>query len=153
MILEHLVFFQAKNLGAFGDAGGIITNSKKIADYCFRARGHGALFKYDHKFSGRNSRSDSLQPCAILNIKLKKYKNVIKKRNKLAGIYFNGLKKVKNLYTFNRFKNNIYSYHQFVIRVNDRNKLKKFLHEKGIETLIHYPYMLNELKFLNIKKN
>ena len=76
----------------------------------------------------------------------------MKKRNKLAGIYFNGLKKVKNLYTFNRFKNNIYSYHQFVIRVNDRNKLKKFLHEKGIETLIHYPYMLNELKFFKYKK-
>tara|TARA_Y100000591_G_scaffold279831_1_gene258541 strand:- start:6737 stop:7825 length:1089 start_codon:yes stop_codon:yes gene_type:complete len=144
-------FFPGKNLGAFGDGGGIITNSKKIADYCFRARAHGALLKYDHKFSGRNSRLDSLQ-CAILNIKLKKYKNVIKKRSKFAKIYFNELKKIKTIYTFKRFKNNIYSYHQFVIRVNDRNRLKKYLYENGIETMIHYPYMLNELKFFKYKK-
>ncbi len=144
-------FFPGKNLGAFGDGGGIITNSKKIADYCLRARAHGALFKYDHKFSGRNSRLDSLQS-SILNIKLKTYKNVIKKRSKFAEIYFNDLKKIKTIYTFNRFKNNIYSYHQFVIRVKDRDKLKKYLYENGIETMIHYPYMLNELKFFKYKK-
>ena len=68
-------FFPGKNLGAFGDGGGIVTNSKTIAEYCLRAKAHGALIKYDHKFSGRNSRLDTIQS-AILNIKLKK---IIKK--------------------------------------------------------------------------
>ena len=44
-------FFPGKNLGAFGDGGAIVTNSKKIFEYCFRSRNHGALNKYDHVFS------------------------------------------------------------------------------------------------------
>ena len=47
-------FFPGKNLGGFGDGGAIVTNSKKVAEYCLRCRNHGALNKYDHKFSGRN---------------------------------------------------------------------------------------------------
>ena len=70
--LEPLVFFQEKNLGAFGDGGAIVTNSKKIFEYCFRSRNHGALNKYDHVFSGRNSRLDTIQS-AVLDIKLKSY--------------------------------------------------------------------------------
>ena len=65
-------FFPGKNLGAFGDGGAIVTNSKKIFEYCFRSRNHGALNKYDHVFSGRNSRLDTIQS-AVLDIKLKSY--------------------------------------------------------------------------------
>ena len=61
-------FFPGKNLGAFGDGGAVVTNSKSIAEFSERAKNHGALKKYDHKFSGRNSRLDTLQ-AAILNIK------------------------------------------------------------------------------------
>ena len=53
-------FFPGKNLGGFGDGGAILTNSKEIYEYALRARNHGARIKYDHKFSGRNSRLDTI---------------------------------------------------------------------------------------------
>ena len=139
-------FFPGKNLGAFGDAGAIVTNSKKIAEYCKRARNHGALLKYDHLFSGRNSRLDSIQ-AGILNIKLKSYSKVIKSRNNLANKYFKELKNLKDIKLFKLNKKNQSVFHQFVIRINDRNNLRKYLTKHNIETLIHYPYMLNELNF------
>ena len=70
-----------------------MTNSSQIYKYALRARNHGAINKYDHKFSGRNSRLDTIN-AAVLNIKLKNYKKVIKIRNKIANVYF---KKLKNL--------------------------------------------------------
>ena len=147
-------FFPGKNLGAFGDGGAVVTNSKSIAEFCERAKNHGALKKYDHKFSGRNSRLDTLQ-AAILNIKLKNYNNAILKRNNLAEIYFKELKNIKNLDLFNLKKNYRYNFHQFVVRTSNRNKLQKYLNKKGISSMIHYPYMLNELNFFpnsNLKK-
>ena len=59
--VSHFSFFPGKNLGGMGDGGAIVTNSKKIYLYSMRARNHGALKKYDHKFSGRNSRLDTIQ--------------------------------------------------------------------------------------------
>ena len=54
-------FLPGKNLGAFGDGGALVTNSSKIYNLSLRLRNHGAKLKYDHKFSGRNSRLDTLQ--------------------------------------------------------------------------------------------
>ncbi len=144
-------FFPGKNLGAFGDAGAIVTNSKSIYNYCMRARNHGAMNKYDHKFSGRNSRLDSLN-AAVLNIKLKNYNKVMKKRNHLSELYFKGLKNLKGLSLFKLNKKNTHSFHQFVIRTNKRDKLLKYLKKNKIQTMIHYPYMLNELKFFGNQK-
>jgi len=79
-------FFPGKNLGGFGDGGAIVTNKKEIWEYCSRARNHGALKKYDHKFSGRNSRLDTIN-AAVLNIKLKSYPQVIKKRNNFVFLW------------------------------------------------------------------
>ena len=116
VILEHLVFFR-KNLGCFGDGGGVITNNKKYYEYLMRLRNHGALGKYDHKFSGINSRLDTMQ-ASILRIKLKHYKKVLKKRNYLANIYFNNLRKIKEIFIYKLNKNFLSSFHQFVIRTN-----------------------------------
>ena len=147
-------FFPGKNLGAFGDAGAIITNSKKIYNKSLRLRNHGAKLKYDHKFSGRNSRLDTIQ-AAVLNIKLKNYNSVVKKRNKLAKLYFENLSKINNIKLYQLEKKNISCYHQFVIRVSPkiREQLRKFLETKNIQTMIHYPYMLNELNFFPKTKN
>jgi len=139
-------FFPGKNLGGFGDGGAIVTNSKKVAEYCLRCRNHGALNKYDHKFSGRNSRLDTIQ-AGVLNIKLKKFNNVIKKRNYLAKIYSNGLHHIRDLELFKLSSHDQHSFHQFVIKTNRRNQLRKFLTKNRIDTMIHYPYMLNELNF------
>lgn len=146
-------FFPGKNLGAFGDGGAIVTNSKKIFEYCLRARNHGALLKYDHKFSGRNSRLDTIH-AEVLNIKLRNFnKNVLKKRNTLAKRYFEKLKRISEIKLFKLDNNNVSSFHQFVIRTKKRDQLKDFLIKKKIQTMIHYPYMLNELKFFKYKKN
>ena len=141
-------FFPGKNLGGFGDGGAIITNSKKIYEYSLRTRNHGAKKKYDHKFSGRNSRLDTLN-ASVLNIKLKKYNKVIKTRNKLANIYFKDLKNVGDIKLFKLNKTNTHSFHQFVIRTKSRDRLANYLKKNNIQTMIHYPYMLNELKFFN----
>ncbi len=141
-------FFPGKNLGGFGDGGAIVTNSKKLYEKILRMRNHGALGKYDHKFAGRNSRLDTIN-AAVLNIKLKKYNNVIEARNKIAKIYFKGLNKIDDVALFKLNKKNTSSYHQFVIRTEKRDQLILFLNKNNIETMVHYPYMLNELKFFN----
>ena len=144
-------FFPGKNLGAFGDGGAIVTNSRKHYIYALRARNHGAIKKYDSKFSGRNSRLDAIQ-AGILSIKIKNYSRVLKIRNNLANIYFKKLKNIKHLQLFKLNSKNTHSFHQFVIRTNKRDKLKNYLEKNNIQTMIHYPYMLNELKFFKYKK-
>ena len=145
-------FFPGKNLGAFGDGGAIITKSKKIAQYCLRYRNHGALKKYDHTFSAGNSRLDTIQ-AGVLNIKLKSYNNkVLNKRNNLAKLYFQGLKNINQIEMFKLKNENKSSFHQFVIKTEFRDKLKKYLNNNDVETMIHYPYMLNQLKFFPQKK-
>jgi len=139
-------FFPGKNLGAFGDAGAIVTNNFKLSTYCHRYKNHGSLAKYDHRFSGRNSRLDTIQ-AAILNVKLSDYKKVIKKRRLLANIYYQELADLNDIKLFNIKKKNFSTYHQFVIRTSFRDELQRFLLKKGIQTMIHYPYMLNELSF------
>ena len=141
-------FFPGKNLGAYGDGGAIVTNNKSLATKCRLIKNHGAFKKYDHHFPGRNSRLDSIQ-AGILRIKLKGYLKIINKRNQLAKIYY---KELKNIFQINlpmKEKNIYHAYHQFVIRItrSRRDQLKKYLEKNNIETMIHYPYMLNELNF------
>ena len=145
-------FFPGKNLGAFGDGGALVTNSKAIFESALRLRNHGAKKKYDHKFPGRNSRLDTLH-AAVLNIKLKKYNEVVKKRNKLAKLYIKNLQECKDVIKIKINKNFTYAFHQFVIRANKRDSLIKYLKKSGIDTMIHYPYMLNELNFFPKGKN
>jgi len=144
-------FFPGKNLGCFGDGGAVVTNNKKYYEYIIRARNHGALKKYDHKFSGFNSRLDTIQ-AAILRIKLKNYSKQLSRRRQISNLYYKNLSDLKQIKLFNLRKNQFSCYHQFVIRTNQRNGLLKFLNKKNIMTMIHYPYMLNELKFFKYKK-
>ena len=143
-------FFPGKNLGCYGDGGCIITNNHKLNQICKKLRNHGALKKHDHTIIGRNSRLDSIQ-ASILNIKLKSMEKIVKKRNILANLYLNGLKNIKGLYLQKKINFNKNSYHQFVIRTKKRDELKSYLLKNGIESMIHYPRMLNELKIF--KKN
>ena len=119
-----------------------------MAQKCRLIKNHGALKKYDHKFEGRNSRLDTFQAC-VLGIKLKYYNLKINKRNKLAKIYLKELNNLKNIFLPKlNFKKNYNSFHQFVIRLKDRDQLQYYLKKNGIDTMIHYPYMLNDLNFL-----
>jgi dTDP-4-amino-4,6-dideoxygalactose transaminase len=147
-------FYPTKNLGAYGDAGCIITKKRNLSTKCKRIKNHGSLIKYDHKLIGRNSRLDPFQ-AVVLNEKLKKLNADIRKKNKLARIYFKKLNKLKKYIKLPEVKKNeVHSFHQFVIICNKkRNQLRAFLKNNKIETMIHYPQMLSDMKIFSNTKN
>lgn len=138
-------FYPGKNLGAYGDGGAILTNNSELAEKCRMIANHGRIDKYDHIFEGRNSRLDGLQ-AAILNVKLKYLDKWIERRIELAQYYSEGLS-AEGLYALPVKKEWAkHVYHLFVIRVNNRNELKKVLYESGVESGVHYPISLPKLK-------
>lgn len=148
-------FYPGKNLGAYGDAGAILTNNEKYANKIRALRNHGRLpgEKYEHSIEGHNERIDALQ-CAILNVKLKYLEKWTEMRIKNAQYYDDILKDIKKPFVQ---KNAKHVYHLYVIQVNkNRDELQNKLKEKGISTGIHYPIILPKLKayeHLNLNEN
>jgi len=139
-------FFPSKNLGAYGDGGMIITNNKKLADKIKLLRNHGSSpkEKYKNIVLGTNSRLDSIQ-AAILRVKLKYLNKWNKERRKKANYYTEQFNESKNVITPIVEKNRTHIFHQYTIRVKNgkRGKLKSFLEEKNIPTMIYYPLPLH----------
>lgn len=138
-------FYPGKNLGAYGDAGAIVTNNEILAKKCRMTANHGRIEKYNHEFEGRNSRLDGLQ-AAILSVKLKHLDCWTNKRIELANYYLQHLKDIDYITLPKREDWAKQVYHLFVIRVKNRDELKKYLFEHGIETGVHYPIALPKLK-------
>jgi len=138
-------FYPGKNLGAFGDAGCIVTNNDSLAEKCKMISNHGRLDKYNHEFEGRNSRLDNIQ-AAVLGIKLKYLDKINSLRVKNARVYFEQLSGIDKLILPKEESWAFCVYHQFVIRVSNRDKLKCFLSDNGVQTGIHYPTALPKLK-------
>jgi dTDP-4-amino-4,6-dideoxygalactose transaminase len=126
-----------KNLNALGDSGYLTTNSSKIAKIIRDVRNHGMTNRNKIKNFGYVSRMDNLQ-AAVLNFRLKNLNLIIKKRRENASIYFKNLNK-KYIFIPPETKKEHNTYHTFVIQVSKRDKLKKYLKSKNIETSIHYP--------------
>lgn len=144
-------FYPGKNLGAYGDAGGIVTNSEEFAEKCRMYGNHGSRKKYEHEFEGRNSRLDGLQ-AAILNVKLKYLDRWLTVRNEVAKFYNETLINIG--IDLPIIRDNIYhAWHLYVIRHPERDKLKDYLAENGIETGIHYPTALPKLKAYQYIRN
>jgi len=136
-------FYPGKNLGAYGDAGAIVTNNAELAQKVRMFANHGRKEKYNHEFEGVNSRLDGLQ-AAILDVKLKHLAQWIERRRTIAKMYDEGLKNtVITPYVLPGVR---HVYHLYVIRIKNRDKVRKFLAEKGISTGIHYPIPLPFLK-------
>ncbi len=129
-------FFPGKNLGAYGDAGGMATNDAEIAKTIRMIANHGQIKKHEHLIEGRNSRLDGLQ-AAILNVKLKHLDNWIEKRIEHAKHYTELLG--ENIITPKIRKNGTHSFHLYVIQVQYRDEMKVRLQENNIECAIHYP--------------
>lgn len=149
--------FPAKILGAFGDAGAVVTNNDELAKKVRLLRNHGKSTKYEHLIEGYNYRIDALQ-AAILNVKLKHLDKWIEKRREVASLY-NKLFSENNLLKFvkipNENKDGKHCYYMYVIRVKNREKLQAYLKENNIATGIHYPIPLHlqpAYKHLNYKK-
>lgn len=126
-----------KNLNALGDSGYLTTNSKKISNFIKDVRNHGMTKRNKIKNFGYVSRMDNLQ-AAILNFRLKNLSKIINKRRLNAKFYINNLNK-KFVFIPKENKNEFNTYHTFVVQVSNRDKLKKYLEKKKIETSIHYP--------------
>ena len=134
-------FYPTKNLGALGEGGAIVTNDKKVFDFAVSYRNYGQEGRYNHTIKGVNYRINSLQ-CVFLNTKLKEMNKFIEKRRNIAKRYIQELSSISDL-KINDFDDTS-AYHLFVIRVlnNKRDELKKFLSDKEIDSLIHYPTII-----------
>jgi len=136
-------FYPGKNLGAFGDGGAVTTNSAELADKVRLLRNYGSIKKYRHESIGTNSRLDSLQ-CAILSVKLKYLSAFNARREAIASLYLQRLGHLaERMEHFSlppaSSPNRVSSWHLFVIRVPDRDRVQNFLELRGIETAVHYP--------------
>ncbi len=147
-------FYPGKNLGAYGDAGCIITNDDKLAEDCKRYARHGALVKHQHTTEGINSRLDGMQ-AAILSAKLPYILDWTAKRQANARYYNTILSGIDQLVTPSIRPESEHTFHLYVVRVQQRDELAKYLLSKGIETAIHYPTplpFLEAYKYLNHTK-
>jgi len=134
-------FYPGKNLGAFGDAGAIITNSDWMAGKCRVIRDHGRTSKFNHIIVGRNSRMDGIQ-AAILEVKLRHLDEWISARQANARYYDMRLMR----WGANWSDDNVrYTYHQYPLLVRGRDELKKSLLKNGIKAGTHYPFTLPSL--------
>ena len=129
-------FYPTKNLGAYGDGGMIVTDNKKISQKLKLLRNYGETKRFTHVIKGYNSRLDEIQ-AAILRIKLKYLDRWNNQRRKIAKSYSELLEDFVS--TPEEDKDNRHVYHLYVIRTENRDKLKDYLSSKGIGTAIHYP--------------
>lgn len=130
-----------KNLGAYGDAGFIVTGDAELAGHVRMLQSHGQQTKNQHLAYGYNSRLDELQ-AAVLRIKLRHLETRNSRRRAIAAFYrerFAGL----DLHVPQEQVGEVHVYHQFVIRSRRRDELQAFLRAAGIETGIHYPVPLH----------
>ncbi len=139
-------FYPTKNLGAFGDAGMVVTDNPDLADKVKLLRVHGSQPKYFHKSIGINSRLDTIQ-AAILLVKFKYLDKWTAERQKKAERYqalFQDLLSSIDGFRLPTVQNqNRHIFHQYVIRVPERDRLRQFLAQGGIGTDIYYPVPLH----------
>lgn len=130
-------FYPAKNLGAMGDGGAIVTNDDSLAQWCRSARNYGSTVKYRHAVRGYNSRLDNIQ-AAVLRIKLRYLDDWNDRRRWVASRYCELLEGVDVVLPTER-EGVEHAYHLFVIRCAQRDRVLSDLNENGIGAAIHYP--------------
>jgi len=135
--LAAFSFYPTKNLGAFGDAGMVVTNDPELSDLVRLLREYGWRQRYVSEIPGLNSRLDELQ-AAILRVKLKYLDQWNEERRKKAKIY-TGMLSPLGIVCPSEGLGVKHVYHLYVIRTRERDALQAFLKKKGIQTLIHYP--------------
>lgn len=131
-------FYPTKNLGAFGDAGAVVTNDFKIAENVRMLGNYGSKTKYFNVSKGLNSRLDPLQ-AAFLSVKLKHLDEWNNRRQTIAEYYLETLKDIPEIELPTIDSEVSHVWHIFAIRIKKRDLMQAFLQENGIGTLIHYP--------------
>jgi len=135
-------FYPTKSLGAFGDAGMIVTDDMEINQQALMLRDYGRKDRYEHVIKGFNSRLDTVQ-AVVLNAKLKRLDQWNKMRNKIAQYYGKLLNGVDAIKIPTIKKDRAHVFQTFAIRVKNRDKMLEGLQKEGIGALIHYPIPLH----------
>ena len=135
-------FYPTKNLGAYGDAGAVVTDNQEIYEHLLSLRNYGQTKKYYHDTQGINSRLDELQ-AAVLRVKLRYLDSWNRRRREIAAMYRKNLQNVTCLTEHAYGQSN---YHLFVIKVPERDRFLAWLNENGIKSLIHYPIPIDKQK-------
>jgi len=137
-------FYPGKNLGAYGDAGAVITSSDAIAAEVRALSNHGGVHKYEHLRVGTNSRLDSLQ-AVVLSAKLALLDEWNAERRRLAARYTALLDGTPGVVTPRTAPGNEHVFHQFVVRVPQRDRVFQDMSDAGIGVGIHYPLPVHQL--------
>ncbi|MFH1842204.1 MAG: DegT/DnrJ/EryC1/StrS family aminotransferase [bacterium] len=132
-------FYPGKNLGAYGDAGAVVTSNDEVAARMRMFGDHGSAKKYIHEFEGINSRLDGIQ-AAVLQVKLRHLDGWNSRRQEVAGRYSEAFGKVLGIPYQAGDRSHVF--HLYIARVQEREKLQQTLGEQGIGTGIHYPIPL-----------
>jgi len=135
-------FYPGKNLGAFGEAGAVVTRNEDMAQKMRMIRDHGQARKYFHDLQGYNGRLDAIQ-AAVLRIKLKRLQDWNQSRRKNASLYTGLLQDIPGITLPVEAGSAKSVFHLYVILANNRDGLQKFLSEKGVATGLHYPLPLH----------
>jgi dTDP-4-amino-4,6-dideoxygalactose transaminase len=135
-------FYPGKNLGAYGEGGAVVTENEDMADKIRMIRDHGQAKKYYHDMEGYNGRLDAIQ-AGVLRIKLRRLAGWNEARRRNAALYDELLSKIPGVTVPFQADFATSVYHLYVILVDDRDELQKYLGEKGIGTGLHYPVPLH----------
>lgn len=135
-------FYPGKNLGAYGEAGAVVTQSEEVAEKIRMIRDHGQARKYYHDMEGYNGRLDAIQ-AGVLRIKLRRLEAWNQARRRNAGHYNELLSRIQGVTVPVESDGCRHVYHLYVILVDDRNALQKCLADKGVGTGLHYPVPLH----------
>ena len=135
-------FYPAKNLGAYGDAGAIVSNNQSLAESIRMRKDHGRTQKYTHDFIGTNSRLDTLQ-AAILSVKLDHLEEWIERRRVIARKYDAALSEFPWLTLPEEMDQSKHVYHLYVVQTDRRDEFQQHLAASGVGTGIHYPIPLH----------
>jgi dTDP-4-amino-4,6-dideoxygalactose transaminase len=134
-------FFPSKNLGCYGDGGMVITNDARLAERLQSLRNHGSKVRYYHDEVGYNSRLDEIQ-AAVLNVKFKRIDSYNAGRIRSAALYKKYLS-VPSVQTPVESGDGKHVYHQYTIKVKDRDAVKKRLDDAKMSSMIYYPVPLH----------
>ena len=135
-------FYPGKNLGAYGEAGALVTNDEKLYIKAKMIRQHGEIERYQHQLVGHNYRMEALQG-AVLSAKLPYLEEWTEKRRANAKLYNDLLKNINGIQIPKEIPDIYAVYHLYVIQCDNRDVLKNHLHEKGVMTGLHYPKPLH----------
>lgn len=141
-------FYPGKNLGAYGEAGAVVTNNSELAERMRAFRNHGQTKKSCHTMIGWNGRMDGFQG-AVLSAKLKHLSAWNEARGKNAALYNQLLAETDELITPTEAEYARHIYHVYAIRTQDRDDLMSALAEQGISCGIHYPVPIHLQKAYN----